>query len=107
MRQWLPQNPGEVLWNDRPIDRFVGQFRDTGFRIRRTFPVDCVNPDGQFGLTADFSSIQVMRPGYRYAGLADCSADDLAPQASGVFRIDLQSGQASGAIAGRSRPTAK
>lgn len=96
MLQWLPGSPTTVLWNDRQDDWFVCHLLDVRTRERRTLPhaVYAVSPDGKSAVTADFRRIQDVRPGYGYPGLADPYADDLAPRDSGIFHVDLESGQA-------------
>jgi len=97
MLQWRPKHDNEVIWNDREDDRHVCRILNIGSGQSRTIdkPLYTFSPDGQFGLTADFSRIQVMRPGYGYAGLPDRFGDQLAPQESGVFHVDLQTGKSS------------
>jgi len=95
MLQWRPANRPEVVWNDREGDQFICHFYNIQTGTRRTIPspVYTYDPTGSFGLTPDFSRIQVMRPGYGYAGIPDRYGDDLAPKDSGVFRVDLETGK--------------
>jgi len=99
MLQWRPGTSSEVLWNDREGDRYVCRSLDVVSGRRRTLPMPIytLSPDGRFALTANFSRIQAMRPGYGYVGLpdphgADPHGDNLAPKESGVFRMDLETG---------------
>lgn len=94
MLQWRPGTSSEVLWNDREGERYVCRSLDVVSGKRRTFPMPIytLSPDGRFALTANFSRIQAMRPGYGYVGLPDPHGDDLAPKDSGVFRMDLETG---------------
>ena len=96
MLQWLPGSQTEIIWNDREENRFVSHIMDVKTRKRRTIghPVYSVSPDGKTAVAADFRRIQDVRPGYGYAGLQDPHADELAPQESGIFHIDLRSGAA-------------
>ncbi|NQU25745.1 MAG: hypothetical protein HQ567_31030 [Candidatus Nealsonbacteria bacterium] len=95
MLQWRPGSKTEVLWNDRQGDRFVCHVLDVKTRQRRTIPhpIYTVSPDGRWAVAPDFRRVQDMRPGYGYAGLADPHRDVAAPEDSGVFRIDLDSGR--------------
>lgn len=95
MLQWRPGSSSEVVWNDREGDRFVCRILDVKTRRLRTIPspIYTISPDGSFALTADFARIQAMRPGYGYVGLPDRHADELAPKDSGVFRMDLDTGE--------------
>ncbi len=95
MLQWLPGSEKEVCWNDREDDQHVCRVMNVTNREGRTLPrpLYTLSPDGTFGLSADFARIQVMRPGYGYVGLPDPYGDELAPKDSGVFRVDLRSGE--------------
>jgi hypothetical protein len=95
MLQWRPGSRDEILWNDRQGNRFVCHILNVHTREKRTLgqPIYTLSPDGQTALSADFRRINVMRPGYGYAGLADPYEDDMAPQDSGIYAIDLDSGQ--------------
>ncbi|MFP6617946.1 MAG: twin-arginine translocation signal domain-containing protein [Pirellulaceae bacterium] len=95
MLQWLPGSQTQVLWNDRQGDRFVCHIYDIRTKRRRMIPhaIYSVSPDGKSAVAPDFSRIGDVRPGYGYAGLPDPHADELAPQNSGVFHIDLETGK--------------
>ena len=95
MLQWLPGSATTVLWNDRQDDRFVCHVLDIETNERRTIPhaVYAVSPDGKSAVSLDFRRVNDVRPGYGYTGLADPYANNLAPQESGVFHVDLQSGE--------------
>lgn len=62
---------------------------------RRTIPhpISSVSPDGKSAVTADFRRIASVRPGYGYAGLEGPRADQLAPEDSGIERVDLELGR--------------
>ncbi len=114
MLQWRPASRDEVLWNDRQGDRFVCHILNVRTRKCRslTRPIYTLSPDGCTAVSADFRRINVMRPGYGYAGLADPHEDETAPQDSGIYAIDLDSGQEKLIIAladiagfGKSAPT--
>lgn len=95
MLQWRPGSKSEVLWNDRQGERFVCHVLDVKTNKRRTIgrPVYSVSPDGRWAVTADFARIQNMRPGYGYQGLADPDGDKKAPPDSGIWRVNLESGE--------------
>lgn len=95
MLQWRPQSAREVVWNDREGDRHVCRVMDVKTRKTRTLPrpIYTLSPDGKWALTADFSRIQRMRPGYGYVGLTDPCADQRAPAESGVWRMNMDTGQ--------------
>lgn len=95
MLQWRPGSQSEILWNDREGDRFVCHLLDVKTGKKRTIPhpVYTVSSDGKTAVAPDFSRIDAMRPGYGYKGLPDRFESDLAPKDSGIFRIDLESGE--------------
>lgn len=95
MLQWLPGHEGQVIWNDRQGDRFVAHILDVRTGARRTVPspVYAISPDGREAATPDFARINDTRPGYGYAGLPDRYRDVLAPEGSGIWRVDLESGR--------------
>lgn len=94
MLQWIPGSDSEIIWNDRIGDRFVARIMDVQTREMRIIPhaVYTVSPTGKEAVAADFRRINDVRPGYGYTGLADPHADDLAPDDSGIVRIDLTTG---------------
>jgi hypothetical protein len=95
MLQWLPGSQNEVIWNDREKDRFVCHILNVETRERRTipYPIYTVSPDGRWAVSPDFRRVNEMRPGYGYCGLADPHRDVMAPADSGIFRVDLKTGQ--------------
>jgi len=96
MLQWIPGSDCRILWNDREGEKFVCHILDVRTRQNRTIghPIYCLSPDGRTAFSADFRRINDMRPGYGYAGLPDPFAADLAPADSGIFRVDLETGDA-------------
>jgi len=95
MLQWRPGSKTEVLWNDRQGDRFVCRILDVETGKRRTVPhpIYSVSPDGRKAVSPDFRRVNDMRPGYGYGGLPDPNAEVLAPEDSGIFVIDLDTGK--------------
>ncbi|MFP4058753.1 MAG: hypothetical protein ACLF0G_17940 [Candidatus Brocadiia bacterium] len=96
MLQWRPGSKTEVVWNDRQGERFVCHVLDVRTRERRTipWPVYALSPDGRTAVTPDFRRVQDMRPGYGYPGLPDPHREEKAPADSGIWRVDLDSGEA-------------
>ncbi len=96
MLQWRPGSKTEVLWNDRQGGRFVCHILDVKTRKRRTIPhpIYSVSPDGKVAVAPDLRRVQDMRPGYGYPGLPDPHKDILAPADSGIWRVDLDTGEA-------------
>ena len=98
MLQWRPSaedGKTEVVWNDREGDKHVCRVLDVNSMQLRTLPkpIYSLSPDGKSAITADFSRIQRMRPGYGYVGLEDPYRDDRAPRESGVWKMDMNTGK--------------
>lgn len=94
MLQWIPGAGEEVIWNDREDGRFVSRIYNIRDGSMRTLPkaIYALSPDGRFAVGTEFSRIQNMRPGYGYPGIADPYAQEKAPSAIGIYRMDLQTG---------------
>ena len=94
MLQWLPGSGTEIIWNDRVDGRFVCHILEPSTGKKRTlpFPIYTVSPDGRTGFATDFGRVNDVRPGYGYAGIPDLNGDCLAPENSGIWRVDLQNG---------------
>jgi hypothetical protein len=95
MLQWIPGSRTKVLWNDLVGNRFVCHIVDVQTKESRTIPhpIYSVSPDGRSAIAPDFRRINDVRPGYGYAGLKDPFADDVAPKDTGIFHVDLETGQ--------------
>jgi len=94
MLQWRPGSPNEVMWNDREDGRFICRILNVATGKTRTLPrpIYHVSPDGRFALGADFARINHCRPGYGYAGVDDPDRDVLRPKDSGIYLLDLETG---------------
>jgi hypothetical protein len=95
MLQWIPGSKSKVVWNDREKDRYVCRILDVETRELRTIPraIYALSPDGRTAISTDFRRLGDTRPGYGYNGIADPNADILAPDDSGIWRIDLETGR--------------
>jgi len=94
--QFIPGARNEVLWNDREDGRFVCHIMNIETREKRTipWPVYALSPDGRWAVTTDYRRINDMRPGYGYAGIPDPNKAHLAPEDSGIWKVDLLTGDA-------------
>lgn len=95
MLQWRPGNTREVVWNDRDGDRFICRIKnvDTGRERVLPRPVYALSPDGRWAVTLDFGRLQAARPGYGYQGVPDAHPDEFAPEAAGIWRMDMDTGE--------------
>lgn len=91
--QWRPGST-EILWNDRADDgsHFVCRVYDFTTGARRTLPrpIYDVSRDGAVALTHDFRRMR--HGGTEYVGIPDPYAREIAPAASGIEKMDLESG---------------
>lgn len=94
--QFIPGSTNEVLWNDKEGDRFVCHIMNIETREKRTIPwaIYALSPDGKWAVTTDYRRVNDTRPGYGYAGIPDPAAGELAPESSGIWKIDLKTGKA-------------
>ena len=95
MLQWVPGSQSKVIWNDRQNGQFVSHIYDTQTGTKQTLPssVYTLSSDGKTAMTPDFERIQDMRPGYGYAGIADPNKDQLRPSNTGIYKVDLLTGE--------------
>ena len=92
--QWRPASQTEVVWNDKQGDKFVCHILDVKSRKERVLPhpIYDISPDGKLALGTDFARLNDMRPGYGYVGLPDRNRDSPAPENSGIYSLDLDTG---------------
>ena len=84
-----------MIWNERDGDRYVARITDTATGASRTVPAPVYGlaPDGRTAVGPDFRRLNDMRPGYGYEGIPDRYADQLAPAATGIHTVDLDTGE--------------
>lgn len=94
--QFIPGSKNEILWNDREGDKFVSHIVNIETGKKRTIPctVYCLSPDGKWAITTDYRRLNETRPGYGYSGIPDPNKDKLAPDNSGIWKVDLKTGEA-------------
>ena len=95
MLQWVPGSKNEVLWNDREGGHYVARIKNVETGEVRTLPraVYALSPDGKWGVTTDFARLQALRPGYGYQGVVDAYRTMKAPEKTGIWRVDLTTGE--------------
>lgn len=94
MLQWLPGSASRVLWNDRTDDGYVCRILDVETQQQTTIPhpVYAISPDGKTAIAPDFRRLADVRPGYGYNGIPDPYAAETRPEKSGIYRINLETG---------------
>jgi hypothetical protein len=97
MLQWIPGSETDIIWNDREDDCFVSRIYNIQTRAVRTIPqpIYALSHDGKTAIGTDFRRINHMRPGYGYAGIPDPHYTVKAPEDSGIYTVDLASGESS------------
>jgi len=95
MLQWLPGSDREVVWNDRDGNWFVCRVLDTRTGVSRSipYPIYALSPNGHTAIGCNFSRLWDVRPGYGYPGLTDPDSDNPTPADSGVYSVDLRTGE--------------
>lgn len=95
MLQWIPSRKQEIIWNDRIGDKFVSHILNVKTRKKKTLssPVYSVSPDGKWAITTDFGRLYDMYPGYGYAGESDKYSHEPAPGNSGIWKLNLDTGE--------------
>ena len=69
------------------------RYPDAASRARFPLRSTRLSPDGRTGIGCNFSRLWDVRPGYGYPGLVDPDRDDPTPDDSGVYSVDLQTGE--------------
>lgn len=93
MAQWLgPDFSSHILFNDYRDGRYVAVIKEvaTGKEREIPAPVYTVSADGKTALTLDFSRLFNLRPGYGYYNVPEETAGVALPDATAVWKIDLQ-----------------
>ncbi len=96
MYQWRPGHPDEVIYNVCYAGSYQSVIQNvhTGAKRILPHPVANVSADGKTAVSVNFSRIYWFRAGYGYDGIADPWAKDLHPADDGVYRMDLDTGEA-------------
>lgn len=94
MLQWVPGTANDVIWNDRRGSDFVSIIKNIKTGQEKILPkaVYSLSPDGKYAIGTDFSRIQNYRKGYGYPGGTDPNKHQNAPAKSGIYRMDLKTG---------------
>ncbi len=95
MLQWIPGSSDEIIWNDRLDNHLVSHILNvkTGKKRSLSRAVYALSPDGSWAIGTEFSRIQNLRPGYGYAGVADPNENVKAPKDTGIYKINLKTGE--------------
>jgi hypothetical protein len=91
--QWRRGSHEEVLWNECRNGRFVCRIYNVRTGQSRIVPHPIYNmaPDGRTALSYPFERVAFR--GYGYEGIQDQFKEQIAPDETGVFRVDLDTGE--------------
>ncbi|HJZ96963.1 MAG TPA: hypothetical protein VKE70_10695 [Candidatus Solibacter sp.] len=93
--QWRPAS-NEIVWNDRSEDgkNYVCRVYDFRTGKRRTLPrpIYDISPDGTTALTHDFERMK--HRGTDYVGIPDKYRNQCAPDETGIWKMNMDSGKA-------------
>ena len=95
MLQWVPGTTSQVIWNERGENGYTCRVLDIETNVSNTFPwpIYALGPDGTWGVSTDFRRLNDTRPGYGYSGIEDPFKSDIAPEDTGIWRVDFTNGQ--------------
>lgn len=96
MLQWLgPDYSSKILYNDYRNGKYCAVILtlSTGEEKIIDAPVYTVSADGKTALTLDFSRLYNLRPGYGYYNVKETTEGVALPDATAVWKIDLESGE--------------
>lgn len=96
MLQWMgPDFSSRILYNDFREGRYVAVILElkTGKEQVINAPVYTVSADGKTALSLDFSRLYNLRPGYGYYNVPESTKDVALPDATAVWKINLESGE--------------
>jgi hypothetical protein len=95
MLQWIPNSPTDIIWNDKEDAHFISKVYNTQTGQIRTLPqaVYTLSPDGKTAIGTDFRRINHMRPGYGYTSIPDPNHSVQAPEDTGIYTVNLETGE--------------
>lgn len=96
--QWFPQTDNAIFYNSFDgknyfsiIKNILTKEKICEFRN----PLYSISPNGQYGLTLNFSRLQRLRPGYGYSLLPDTTLGQNEPENDGIWLVNLKNGEES------------
>ncbi len=95
MLQWLPGHDDRIIFNTREDGHYGSVIVDTVGTVHKRLPraIYTVSPDGREAICNDFVRTGHTRLGYGYVGIDDPYRDVNAPGESGLWRMDLGTGE--------------
>lgn len=96
MVQWLgPDFSSRILYNDLRDGKYCSVILDVSSGKERALPmpVYTVSAAGKTALSLDFSRLHSLRLGYGYAALPEKTKSEALPDATAIWRMDIESGE--------------
>jgi hypothetical protein len=95
MLQWLPGHEDRIIYNTREHGHYGSVIVDMNGTVQKRLPraVYAVSPDGREAISNDFARTGHTRPGYGYVGIPDPNLEVPIPGDTGLWRMDLESGE--------------
>lgn len=94
MAQWLgPDCKSRIIYNDCRNGKYVSVVLELASKKEQVIPapVYTVSSDGKTALTLDFSRLYNLRPGYGYCNIPEKTRGIALPEATAVWKIDIES----------------
>ncbi|MBQ7624450.1 MAG: glycosyltransferase [Clostridia bacterium] len=98
MLQWMgPDFSSKIIFNDYRDGKYVAVIKEpeSGSEKIIDAPVYTVSADGKTALTLDFSRLFNLRPGYGYYNVPESTKGIPLPDATAIWKIDLETGAVS------------
>jgi hypothetical protein len=95
MLQWIPNRRFHIIYNIRGEQRYESIVRhpltSAAYRLPRA--IYALHPGGNEAICNDFARVNHLRPGYGYEGFADPNHNAAVPDDTGLWRMNLNTGQ--------------
>lgn len=101
MAQWLgPDFKSRILFNDMRDGKYCSIILNIDTKEERVLPLPCytVSADGKMALSLDFSRLHSLRLGYGYAELPEKTKGVALPDATAVWKLDIETGEVLGLL---------
>ena len=96
MLQWLgPDYSKRIIYNDYRDGEYCSVILNMEDRTEKIvkMPIYSVASDGKIAFTLDFSRLHRLRPGYGYSCKEDSTKDQLCPDTTCIWKVDLETGK--------------
>lgn len=95
MLQWMgPNFTDEIIFNDYRDGKYVSVVKNIHTKDEKVIPlpVYSVDKSGKFAVTLDFARLHRLRPGYGYSWIKDETREELVPNETAIWKVNLSSG---------------